>query len=85
MCGKRIRDSTENIFSEFKLLKFTDINAYLTGRFMYKCYTENVLEYSVISSNVIVLSMVIPRDKVNIYMYPWKEVISLSFAYVTAV
>ena len=43
------------------------------------------LEYLVISSNVIVLSMVILRDKVNIYMYPWKEVISLSFAYVTAV
>ena len=45
------------------------------------------LEYSVIFSNVVVLSMVIPRDKVNIYMYPWKEVISLSlsFAYVTAV
>ena len=32
------------------------------------------LEYSVISSNVIVLSMVILRDKVNIYMYPLKEV-----------
>ena len=43
------------------------------------------LEYSVISSNVIVLSMVILRDKVNIYMYPWKEVSSLSFVYVTAV
>ena len=43
------------------------------------------LEYSEISSNVIVLYMVILRDKVNIYMYPWKEVISLSFAYVTAV
>ena len=43
------------------------------------------LEYSVISSNVIVLSMVILRDKVNIYMYPWKKVISLSFVYVTAV
>ena len=43
------------------------------------------LEYSEISSNVIVLSMVILRDKVNIYMYPWKEVISLSFANVTAV
>ena len=42
MCGKRKRDSTENIFSELKILKFTDINAYLTGRFMYKCYTENV-------------------------------------------
>ena len=38
------------------------------------------LEYSVISSNVIVLSMVILRDKVNIYMYPLKEVISHSFA-----
>ena len=34
MCGKRIRDSTENIFSELKILKFTDINAYLTDRFM---------------------------------------------------
>ena len=34
------------------------------------------LGYSVISSNVIVLSMVIQRDKVNIYMFPWKEVIS---------
>ena len=33
-------------------------------------------QYSVISSNVIVLSVVILRDKVNIYMYPWKEVIS---------
>ena len=43
------------------------------------------LEYSVISSNVIVLSMVILRDKVNIYMYSLKEVISRSFAYVTAV
>ena len=42
MCGKRKRDSTENIFSELKILKFTDINAYLTGRFMYKCYTKNV-------------------------------------------
>ena len=38
-----------------------------------------------ISFNAIVLSMVILRDKVNIYMYPWNEVISLSFAYVTAV
>ena len=28
------------------------------------------LEYSVISSNVIVLSMVALRDKVNVYMYP---------------
>ena len=36
------RDSTEIIFSELKILKFTDINAYLIGRFMYKCYTENV-------------------------------------------
>ena len=42
MCGKRKRESTENIFSELKILKFTDMNAYLTGRFMYKCYKENV-------------------------------------------
>ena len=85
MCGKRKRDSTENIFSVLKILNFTDINAYLTGRFMYKCYTENVPGIFSDSSNVIMLSMVIPRDKVNIYMYPWKEVISLSFAYVNAV
>ena len=37
---------------------------------MYECYTEMYLEYSVISSNVIVLSIVILSDKVNIYMYP---------------
>ena len=42
MCGKRKRDSTENIFSELKILQFTDINAYLPGRFMYKCYTQNI-------------------------------------------
>ena len=42
MCGKRKRESTENVFSELKILKFTDINAKLTGRFMYKYYTENV-------------------------------------------
>ena len=52
---------------------------------MYECYTEMYLEYSVISSNVIVLSIVILSDKVNIYMYPLKEVISLSVANVTAV
>ena len=42
MCSKRKRELTENIFFELKILKFTDINAYLTGRFMYKCYAENV-------------------------------------------
>ena len=42
MCGKRKRESTENIFSELKISKCTDINDYLTGRFMYKCYAENV-------------------------------------------
>ena len=31
-----------NIFSESKVLKFNDINAYLTSRFVYKCYKENV-------------------------------------------
>ena len=42
MCGKSKRESTENIFSELKVLKFSDINLYLTGRFMYKCYTDKV-------------------------------------------
>ena len=42
MYGKRKSESTENIFFELKILKFTDINTYLTGRFMCKCYTENV-------------------------------------------
>ena len=85
MCGKGKRDSTENIFSELKILKFTDINAYYLADSCINAIRKMYLEYSVISSNVIVLSMVMLRDKVNIYMYPWKEVISLSFAYVTAV
>ena len=44
MCGKSRRESTENIFSDLKILKFTDINTYLTGRFMYKFYKKNVPE-----------------------------------------
>ena len=44
MCGKSRRETTENIFSELKILKFTDINTYLTGRFMYKFYKKNVPE-----------------------------------------
>ena len=42
MCDKRKREPTENIFSELKILKFTDINSYWTVRFIYKCYTDNV-------------------------------------------
>ena len=42
ICGKIKRESTENIFSELKFFKFADINAYLTGRFMHKWYTDNV-------------------------------------------
>ena len=43
------------------------------------------LEYSVISFNVIVLSMVTLHGKVNICMHPEKEVISLIVAYVVVV
>ena len=42
MYVKRKRKSTENIFSESKILKFTYINADLTGSFIYKCYTAIV-------------------------------------------
>ena len=42
MCGKRKMDSTEHIFSDLKILKFIDINLYLTGRFMYKFLSGDV-------------------------------------------
>ena len=42
MYGKRKRESTENIYFELKILKFTDISAYFTDRFMYTCYAENL-------------------------------------------
>ena len=41
ICCKGNRESTETIFTELNILQFTHINAYLTCRFMYKCYTEN--------------------------------------------
>ena len=42
MCGKRKMDSTEHIFSDLKILKYRDINLYLTGRFMYKFLSGDV-------------------------------------------
>ena len=39
---KEKRESIENIISELRILKFTDINAYLTDRLIYRWYTENV-------------------------------------------
>ena len=44
MCGKSRREPTENIFSYLKIIKFTNINTYLTGMFMCKIYKKNAPE-----------------------------------------
>ena len=85
MCGKSRRGSTENTFSDLKILKFTDINTYLTGRFMYKFYRKMYLQYSLVSSNVIAPFMGIPHVKENICMYLQSRVIYRSSAYATGV
>ena len=84
MTGKRKRESAENTFSELKILKFADINAYLTGRFMYKCYTENVPGiFSDFFQCNSALHGFSTRQNEHL-MCLLNELISFSFAYVTA-
>ena len=69
MCGKRKMDSTEHIFSDFKMLKFIDINLYSTGRFMYKFWAEMSLGYLTSFFIAIMLYIITSHDKVNICMF----------------
>ena len=84
-CGKRKTDSMENIFSDLKVLKFIDINLYLTGRFMHELFRGDVPGIFDNFFFAIILFIMTIHYKVNISMYLRGKVISPSSACDTGV
>ena len=85
MGGKRKMNSTENIFSDLKILKFININLYLTGGLMTRFLEEMCQGYLAVFPIAIILYIITLHDKVNISIYLWRNAISLSYAHGTGV
>ena len=44
IAGVKPRDHTDPLFREYGLLKFSEINTFLTGRFMFKVFNQNIID-----------------------------------------